>query len=184
MNSKERLLDAALKEFSEKGYEGATTKGIADLAGVNEVTLFRNFGNKEKLFRAVIDRDLDVSGPINELPTFVGKDPVEDITRLGLFISKHAKKRSRISKLIISDSTRAGIEEFSKRSPLDALPHLIELFEHLGAKDPEITAITFQSFIIRSVLFEAFLGVDPILKLDKKAIRRMAELLVYGMVKE
>jgi TetR/AcrR family transcriptional regulator len=45
----QRIVDAALLEFSRKGYDGSTTKGIAKRARVNEVTLFRKFGSKEKI---------------------------------------------------------------------------------------------------------------------------------------
>lgn len=50
----DRLLAAALKVFSRDGWQSATTKGIALQAGVNEVTLFRLFGSKEKLLVEVI----------------------------------------------------------------------------------------------------------------------------------
>jgi AcrR family transcriptional regulator len=43
------IFDAALKVVTERGYVGATTKLIAEEAGIGEVTLFRRFGNKDKL---------------------------------------------------------------------------------------------------------------------------------------
>lgn len=49
-----RILEAALRAFSERGYLGATTREIAGKAGVAELTLFRHFTSKEKLFEAVI----------------------------------------------------------------------------------------------------------------------------------
>lgn len=42
--------------MAEKGYDGTTTKEIALAAGVNEVTLFRHFGTKEKLLEAAFSR--------------------------------------------------------------------------------------------------------------------------------
>ena len=48
------LLDATLKLISEKGYLGSTTREIAQEAGVTELTLFRHFGTKEKLFEALL----------------------------------------------------------------------------------------------------------------------------------
>jgi AcrR family transcriptional regulator len=50
----EKILSIAMEEFSVKGYEGATTKEIAKKAGVNEVTLFRKFGSKEKLVKYAV----------------------------------------------------------------------------------------------------------------------------------
>lgn len=51
-----RILDAALKLFSKEGYLGATTREIAREAGIAEVTLFRYFPSKEKLFEQVINK--------------------------------------------------------------------------------------------------------------------------------
>lgn len=48
-NSKMRILTAAIGCFTAEGYRGCTTRKIAQLAGVNEVTIFRLFGNKKKL---------------------------------------------------------------------------------------------------------------------------------------
>ncbi len=53
-NTKQQLLEATLKLISEKGYLGATTREIAQQAGVTELTLFRHFGSKEKLFEEVL----------------------------------------------------------------------------------------------------------------------------------
>lgn len=52
----ERIIDAALQLISEKGYTAATTKAIAELAGVNEVTIFRHFGNKQGILKAIVDQ--------------------------------------------------------------------------------------------------------------------------------
>lgn len=55
MNTREKFLKTALKVFSQKGYLGATTKEIARETGFAEVTLFRYFSSKEKLFEEVIN---------------------------------------------------------------------------------------------------------------------------------
>ena len=56
--TRQRLLDAAYRVCAEKGLHGATTREIADEARVNEVTLFRHFGNKEKLIAALFERSV------------------------------------------------------------------------------------------------------------------------------
>ncbi|MHA3770461.1 TetR/AcrR family transcriptional regulator [Verrucomicrobiota bacterium sgz303538] len=50
----DRLLSAALTIFSRDGLHGATTRAIAQEAGVNEVTLFRHFQTKERLLEALL----------------------------------------------------------------------------------------------------------------------------------
>jgi len=49
MEVREALLKATIKLFGEVGSRGATTRRIAQEAGVNEVTLFRHFASKEIL---------------------------------------------------------------------------------------------------------------------------------------
>ncbi|MEH2238992.1 TetR/AcrR family transcriptional regulator [Nostoc sp.] len=49
-----RLIEAASQVFASLGVQGATTREIARVAGVNEVTLFRHFASKEQLLGAVI----------------------------------------------------------------------------------------------------------------------------------
>lgn len=50
--TRERILVAARDVIGRKGKRGATTREIAEVAGVNEATLFRHFGTKEALLVA------------------------------------------------------------------------------------------------------------------------------------
>ena len=54
-STKARLIEAALDLFAERGVTETTTKAVAERARVNEVTLFRNFGNKYRLLLAVLE---------------------------------------------------------------------------------------------------------------------------------
>ncbi|WP_439660247.1 TetR/AcrR family transcriptional regulator [Lentzea sp. HUAS TT2] len=50
----EAVFDAVLAVIAEQGYERATTRAIADAAGINEATLFRRFTSKENLLRQAV----------------------------------------------------------------------------------------------------------------------------------
>jgi AcrR family transcriptional regulator len=52
--TRDRILAAAAKLIADRGYVATTTRAIAAAAGVNEVTLFRRFGSKTGLVRALI----------------------------------------------------------------------------------------------------------------------------------
>lgn len=54
-SARQRLIQAALELFAVQGVTETTTRQIAEQAGVNEVTLFRNFGSKYGLLFAVIE---------------------------------------------------------------------------------------------------------------------------------
>jgi AcrR family transcriptional regulator len=47
------IITAARRVFAEKGFDGTTTRALADAAGVSEALLFKHFPNKEALFSAM-----------------------------------------------------------------------------------------------------------------------------------
>src|SRR5258706_5618744 len=56
--TKGRILAAALKEFSARGFAGARVDMIACRAAINKRMLYHYFGDKEGLFRAVLRRKI------------------------------------------------------------------------------------------------------------------------------
>jgi AcrR family transcriptional regulator len=77
---REKIITAAMTAYAESGFQGATTRRVAEIAGVNEVTIFRNFGSKaalmdEALFRRVAALKL-VDPPLPAVP----QDPSRELT--------------------------------------------------------------------------------------------------------
>jgi TetR/AcrR family transcriptional regulator len=59
---KKQLLEIAMKLFSDQGFDGTTTRKIAEAAGVNEALIFRHFRTKEDLFWAVLSDRVERRG--------------------------------------------------------------------------------------------------------------------------
>jgi AcrR family transcriptional regulator len=57
--ARERLLDAAVHVFAERGYRAATVEDIASAAGVTKGAVYWSFKSKEDLFFALIDERVD-----------------------------------------------------------------------------------------------------------------------------
>lgn len=57
--SREQLLDAAAKVFSERGYRGASVEAIAAAAGVTKGALYWNFESKSDLFVSLLEERVD-----------------------------------------------------------------------------------------------------------------------------
>jgi len=72
MDSRDKILRATTELLWEYGIKETTTKLIAERAGVNSVTIFRIFKNKESLFLEVIGRV--VSLEIEKLELLLKKD--------------------------------------------------------------------------------------------------------------
>ena len=54
-----RIVEAAVREFAEKGFAGARVESIGRRAGVNKQLLYHYFGGKEDLFREVVGRKIE-----------------------------------------------------------------------------------------------------------------------------
>jgi len=52
---RERLLDAALAEFGAKGFDGASTRAIAQRIGAHQPQINYHFASKEALWTAAVD---------------------------------------------------------------------------------------------------------------------------------
>ncbi len=96
-SAKDRLLQAAAEELFASGYRGATTKAIADRAGVNEVTLFRHFGSKLELMRAAMSNLVaPFAGAIPQPTASVRDDLVAIAERYVEFVDANPKIISRV----------------------------------------------------------------------------------------
>jgi TetR/AcrR family transcriptional regulator len=53
-----QIVHAAIELFARKGFDGTTTREIAQAAGVSEALIFRHFPTKHDLYRAIIDHKM------------------------------------------------------------------------------------------------------------------------------
>jgi AcrR family transcriptional regulator len=53
---REEILEAATSAFAARGFHGASTEEIARAAGISQPYVFRLFGTKQELFKAVVQR--------------------------------------------------------------------------------------------------------------------------------
>lgn len=102
-NTKQQLLDATLKLISEKGYLGATTREIAQEAGVTELTLFRNFGSKEQLFEELLKNYTFLPKLKELLPELEGRSSEEALATIAHRFLLSLKERKAMVKIMYSE---------------------------------------------------------------------------------
>lgn len=76
----QRIINAALKEFAEKGYEQASTNQIVKNAGIGKGMLFYYFKNKRELYLYLIDYCLDIT--LNEYLHLIDTNEMDFIDRM------------------------------------------------------------------------------------------------------
>ena len=59
---RDRILEAASKVFAAEGFAGATIDAIGQAAGFTKGAVYSNFGSKDELFLALLDREFELRG--------------------------------------------------------------------------------------------------------------------------
>jgi AcrR family transcriptional regulator len=62
-----QIIDVARELFASRGFEGTTTRELAEKIGINEALLFRHFPSKEELYWAVLQHMIDMRGTKDRL---------------------------------------------------------------------------------------------------------------------
>ena len=157
-DSRSRILEATLRIFGEHGYLGATTRLIAQEAGVNEVTLFRHFGSKDELIREAVRSALG-GVPVKPLPAH----PVDPELELAEWALATMKKlyagrpliRTCMSECDKSEEFGAFVAEHPRRLTLELTQYLIRLQELDLAEpdfDPNFAATMLRGAMMNDVL--------------------------------
>ena len=137
-----RLLTAAREVFAEKGYRGATTRDIAERAGVTEPMVFRHFGSKTALFEeaavepvvAFMDdyiaewatRDIGFTEPVGQAHDFLSR-----------LVEVMDADRPLLLAILTAGQFDETLEPAAQRLR-EAFGRIIELFERII--DTELTA--------------------------------------------
>lgn len=107
------ILDAAAVEFSEHGFEGASTRRIADRAGVFQAQLGYHVGNKDELWRATLDHlfarlrtHLDAAADTD--PDRAVVDPVEAFADIIRRHVRHTARHPELSRIMLMESATAS----------------------------------------------------------------------------
>jgi AcrR family transcriptional regulator len=119
------MFDAALAVLAERGYAGATTRRIAEAAGINEVTLFRRFGDKRQLILTAIHADISQLAD-NGLATT--GDIEADLIRVVEYYSGIYQHRNGLVGTLLLEGARNPNVAALIKEPLGAMSRLAEMF--------------------------------------------------------
>jgi AcrR family transcriptional regulator len=143
-DSRDRILEAAARVYAQYGFRGATTRLIAQEAGVNEVTLFRLFGSKAQLFDELLNKQLHASNvPI--LPKEPGDPEVEVTEWCAVLLAQMRASRSFLRKMIGETEERPEAARSACIGPhvaAESLDRYVQRLRARGLADPDADART------------------------------------------
>jgi AcrR family transcriptional regulator len=127
--TRERILAAALKEFSAKGFSGARVDAIARRAAINKRMLYHYFGDKEELFREVLRHKMA------QRAAWLAASPMDPIELLPYWFSLASQDPDWIRLLeweALQGSDRKVIHQKKRREALARAVAKIRLRQKLG----------------------------------------------------
>lgn len=186
--TRERILTAAREVIARKGKRGATTREIADVAGVNEATLFRHFGTKEALIIAVAQHFCGF-GALREVVSHLNGDLADDLLVIGrTMLTRMESQMDMIRWSLVEMDYEADIFASTAWRPqlailevlVDFLTPRVERGELRG--DPKKLAMMFMGLIFMHVLGRSkFPDSELHQGSDDAALRYYIDVLLNGV---
>jgi AcrR family transcriptional regulator len=161
MSVRDQLLEAAAQLYAEAGYRGATTRRIAIKAGVNEITLFRQFGSKDALIRAAIAR----AGSSIEAQTLPDppRDPARELNEWAVaHIAALRERRSLIRTCMGEIEEHGGVfsgDDSAIAISAKALTHYLRRLRETGQAKAQFDEVAASTMLL-GVLFADAMGRD------------------------
>ncbi|MDJ0755275.1 MAG: TetR/AcrR family transcriptional regulator [Ardenticatenaceae bacterium] len=143
----DHILEAALHVLATKGYAGATTREISAAAEINEVTLFRRFGNKKNLLMAAVEQEVEnfQAGKIEYTGDLEG-----DLRRIVQFYYDLMRKRGHVLSMLMSEVPRQPELAEVMQTPMtivQKITRIIERYQNEGALEKESPVDAFVSLV-------------------------------------
>lgn len=177
--TRDRILDAAREEFSERGYEKTSVRGIAKAAGVDSALVHHYFGTKEQVFEAAIE---GAFAPALAAPPAVEDGPLdtvgERLTRFLLGIWENPTTRTPLLAIVRSAVNNESAAAVFRR--LVAAQLLRRIAGRLDLPDAELRAELAAAQLVGVAMLRYVIKVEPLASADVERIVERVAPVVQG----
>ncbi|MFD5446576.1 TetR family transcriptional regulator [Streptomyces sp. NPDC127100] len=177
--TRDRILDAAREEFSERGYDKTSVRGIAKAAGVDSALVHHYFGTKEQVFEAAIEV---VFAPALEAPEAIGDGPLdtvgERLTRFVLGLWENPGTRSPLLAVVRSAVNNEAAAAVFRR--LIAAQLMRRIAARLDLPDAELRAELAAAQLVGCAMLRYVIKVEPLASADPERIVARLAPVVQG----
>jgi TetR/AcrR family transcriptional regulator len=130
-STRERILQAATREFADKGLDGARVDEIAQVSRANKNMLYHYFGNKEKLFTAVLERAYEIIRSRQSDLSIRGMDPEQGMRKLVEFTGRIWIEFPEFGRLLASENLHEAVHVKSSPRIVAMYNPLLETIQEL-----------------------------------------------------
>lgn len=125
-DTREQLLESAIKLFAARGFYGASLANIADALGLTKQALLHHFGRKEKLYAEILSRISDRMLELVEAARVDHEEPPEQLlaallSMYELFLESPHETRIIMRELLDSERRANEVRSWYLRPFLDSL---------------------------------------------------------------
>ncbi|MEU8587252.1 TetR family transcriptional regulator [Streptomyces sp. NPDC048664] len=177
--TRDRILDAAREEFSERGYEKTSVRGIAKAAGVDSALVHHYFGTKERVFEAAIEVAF---APALSAPDALAEGPPdgvgERLTRFLLGIWENPATRTPLLAIVRSAVNNDAAAAVFRR--LVAAQLLRRVAAQLDLPDAELRAELAAAQLVGVAMLRYVIKVEPLASADPEQIVARVAPVVQG----
>ena len=184
-DTRELIISAAKELFEKKGFAAATTKEIAELAGISEVTLFRHFETKRNLFKEAVHSCMHPYKTEAYLSNEVTYDLRQDLTYIAHDMFETHKQNIPMLKMIMRDKIRGSApERHMKKSEHHTENKLLEYFQTMKSMgkitaEPDMAINFFISNVTGYIMKEIFMKKSG--KNDEKYFAWMLDRIIVAL---
>ena len=107
-DTRRRILETALALFAAEGFDSASTRAIAERAGVNLPAIQYYFGSKEGLYRAVLEHAYDHIRTIESDLDLDSLSPDEALRHLAKVTFDYHNKHPEFVRLVMNENIHQG----------------------------------------------------------------------------
>lgn len=122
------VLDRALHAFWSKGYEGTSIQDLVGATGLGRASLYGAFGDKEQLYRRVLDRYTERMADLDALAASASSTRVAFETIFKLWIGATCQKSGPRGCFLQLAGTAGGDASFARDALSGSLRHMERLF--------------------------------------------------------
>ncbi|WP_326579291.1 TetR family transcriptional regulator [Streptomyces sp. NBC_00487] len=175
--TRDRILAAAREEFSERGYDKTSVRGIAKAAGVDSALVHHYFGTKDQVFEAAVTLSF---APAMEAPKAVEEGPLdgvgERLTRFVFGVWENPATRAPLLAIVRSAVNNEAAAAVFRR--IIATQVLRRIAGRLDVPDAELRAELAAAQLVGIAMLRYVIKVEPLASADpERIIERVAPVV-------